>query len=672
MIWLTVQQVASLLGITGQAVRKATLEGRFGEVSYEPGSGQSGRQIRIPLSALPAEAQAAYLRAVTQPAEPSDDLAALPDPLRRRAGERVEVLSAWQAYRQLHAGEAPARKLAHRFVAEWKTQHPGSKLSVPTLYRWERQRRLHGDTGLVSRHGQHRAGSSSVPDDLFAIYRSLYLHPNKRSHMQCYLAVRAMAELNGRAEEVPHESAFRRRFEREVSQAQALYAREGPKAFWLRYGPSIEQDRASVPPGTIFVMDHWQFDLLARTETGEIVRPWLSVQIDFRTRRVVGWKVTRHPCLESTMAAAAMAFSRPDIGIPDQLRLDNGREYTGYSFAGRGFRKVTHRLEFDPAQVRSMVLHLQIDVHFALPGNPRAKAETERTFRTLSESFCKAFASYTGNHPDERPEGLEALRKDPSRLPTLLELDQKIGDWIEHVLNEQPHSAPDMQGLSPRQAWERWQAERPVRWAPKDVLRLLFMPYAVGRPFVVQKTGLVVWGQRYWSEALHEHLGEKVLVRYDPTDASRIYVFDPADDRYLATADLMRPVPVGVTSQELKEQQRRHARFRKQLEVVRQEAARTAAGMDIVGIRVEAGKRRRAQEPPAPPSKVVELVRVSDTLRQAAKEVAASREQPADPATNGRLSPETEAFILGVINGTYRRPDPAGPVPGRPSLQRVK
>ncbi len=671
MIWLTSQQVASLLGITEQAVRKAALEGRLGEVTYEEGPGKAGRQLRIPLSGLPAEAQAAYLRAVTHPPEVSNDFSHLPEVARRKAGERLEVLSAWAAYRQLHAGEAPARKLAHRFVAAWKEQHPGSKLSVPTLYRWERQRRLHGDTGLVSRHGQHKAGTSKVPDDLFRMYCALYLHPNKRSHSQCYLAVRDWAMLHGRLDEVPHESAFRRRFEREVDPATALYAREGPKAFWLRYGPSVEQDRASVPPGALFVMDHWQFDLLARTETGEVVRPWLSVQVDFRTRRVVGWKVTARPCLESTMAAAAMAFGRPDIGIPDQLRLDNGREYTGYAFAGRGFRKATYKLEFDQARVRTLVAHLGIDVHFALPGNPRSKAETERLFRSLSESFCKAFPSYTGNHPDAKPEGLQALRKDPKSLPTLVELDRQVSDWIEHVLNEQPSSAPDMQGLSPRQAWERWASQRPVKWAPKEALKLLFMPYAEGRLFTVQKTGLTVWGQRYWSEELHARLGEKVIVRYDPTDASKVYVFDP-EDRWICTADLQRPVPVGITSEELKEQRRRHARFRKQLEAVRQEAARVAAGFDVVGVRVEAGKRRRAQEPPAPAPKVVELVRVSDTLRQAAKEVAAAREQPAARMSNGRLDPETEAFILGVINGTIPRVSTNGHAAQPPTLRRVK
>src|SRR5690606_19631211 len=163
------------------------------------------------------------------------------------------------------------------------------------------------------------------------------------------------------------------------------------------------------------------------------------------------------------MAAAGMAFMNPERGVPDIIKLDNGREYTSYAFAGRGHRKASHKLVHDEAYIRSLVAHLQLTVIFTTPEHPQGKGEVERSFRTVHEEFCKSFLSYLGNRPEHRPENAEAIRKDKSKLLTLPEVHKWVSEYIVNVHNERPHQGRDMNGLSPRQVWDAEIHRRPVR-----------------------------------------------------------------------------------------------------------------------------------------------------------------------------------------------------------------
>ncbi|MBE3574565.1 MAG: Mu transposase C-terminal domain-containing protein [Firmicutes bacterium] len=386
--------------------------------------------------------------------------------------------------------------------------------------------------------------------------------------------------------------------------------------------------------------------------------------VDFRTRRYVGWAITEHPCQDSTMAAFGMAAMNPEIGIPDSLLLDNGREYTGYSFAGRGHRS-RERMEFDEPYVRSLVETLGVAVHFSIPENPTSKGDAERSFRELHESFCKMFETYLGNRPGNRPEDAERAISDRRNLMTIPELFPKLSDFIIHVFNERPHTAPDMEGMSPRQAWEKYAHLRPVKHVDRDVLKMLMMPYAEGRLFTIQKGGIRVWGQRYWSEVLQDHLGESVAVRYDQSDAARVYVFRP-DGRFLDAPMIQTPLPFGASSEDLKQAQRIRAKRRRELAAIRRDMG-CITSQEILQTRVEAGKLRREQERKkqgqAPtPCRVTEIHPVSQELRQAAKEVAAAQVQ-ATAASREQAPHDGEWDIMAVIR--------AMPLPGEKPQQHA-
>ena len=56
MTWLTVQEAASLCGITDSAIKKAAQQNRY-EYRYVNGKGRGGKQLRIALESLPESAQ---------------------------------------------------------------------------------------------------------------------------------------------------------------------------------------------------------------------------------------------------------------------------------------------------------------------------------------------------------------------------------------------------------------------------------------------------------------------------------------------------------------------------------------------------------------------------------------------------------------------------------------
>lgn len=630
MKYLSVDEVAALLGISKQAVRKNAAEGKYGEIQYVEGrrGGIGGKVMMIPFDGLPAAARVHYLQRMAETPEPSDDLSDLTQAEREEIGMKKKILSAWWLYREEHRGSRSLREVDQEFVRMWRSLHPDVRLSVATLHRWGKADREEGARGLVDMRGRVRAGETSVPDDLWSMYRSLYLSPNRRTHMQCYYTVRDYAYLQGRQHEVPSESAFRRRAEREFDKSTLVFLRQGPKAWESLAAPYLELERASVAPGAIYVLDHFQMDIAAVDEGGRVIRPWLSAVIDYRTRLYVGWAVTNRPCTDSTMAAAGMAFRNPERGVPDILKLDNGREYTGYSFAGRGHRKVSHKVEYEEEHIRSLVSHLGIATIFTTPEHPQGKGEAERSFRTVHEEFCKAFNSYLGNRPENRPENAEAIRKDPSKLPTIPDVMQLVSEYIVNVHNERPHTGRDMNGLSPRQVWDAEIDRRPVRHVDRDVLKLLLMPYAGSRLYTVQRGGLKVWGRCYWSEELYRIQGEKVMIRYDQSDASRIYVFRP-DGSFVDDPEVKALGAVGTTD-DAKAIHRQRAKLRKELVEKRRELEHLDEAF-ILGTRIEAGKLRREQEQAekAPAARVTQIHPVEPALREAAKEVARAREEAA-------------------------------------------
>lgn len=137
---------------------------------------------------------------------------------------------------------------------------------------------------------------------------------------------------------------------------------------------------------------------------------------------------------------------------------------------------------------------------------------------------------------------------DPSKSAamTLDEVERWLGYAIAGVYHRDLHRGI---GATPRAAWQsglEGSEEQPGRGSTTPVTdpRKFLIDFLPMERRLVRRQGVFLHSIGYWSDVLRTLIGEreKMIVRYDPRDLSRIYLWAP-DRRYydLSYADLRRP-----------------------------------------------------------------------------------------------------------------------------------
>lgn len=665
-MYLDVQTVAGLLGVTVRAVQKQAQRGAFGPIRYEQGQGRSARRVlRIPLVGLPKQAQWRYLRSLkpTSPSSTHDGWDLLSEDRRKAAAARLEVIDEWSRFRLDHQDAENVHELADQFIRLFGGQYPDARIqSRSALFRWESRYREQGRMGLLDRRGGAPNGDAredSIPEELWKAFLGAYLHQNKWTQRDCHLFVQGLARKKGLT--CPSYRTFSRRLNQTVPKDMMDYARKGPKAWLHEWAPYVTRDREATAPGQVIEMDHFQLNLVARSPSGKLVRPFVTVTRDFRTGRYAGWCVGEVPSQYTVYSSAQMAFEDPDIGIPDDCILDNGREFLIQGFAGRGHRKRKARLELNEGEIRTLFDNLGVMPVFSIPENPTSKGGIERSFR-VAEAFGKYWDSYVGDRPDNRPELASKIRKNPELAPDFMTVAKVFGMFVRDILNLKPSDAPHMHGLSPMQAWEQFKHERPVKRAPAEALRLLCMP--THAPYTVQKGGIRVTalgGMRYWSEELHDYSGRKVQVRYRQHDPSIVHCFDPKTGKHLCDAHAQYPIPHGATAEQIRTGRRKVARMAKKRRDFLRENAALVTGQDIF----EGHQLALANnQVPTQERKVVQMAPISQEILEAARLISDQEGQSQNPETRRRRPGAT------AKSGSVRSAQSAPEDPGKDDFQK--
>ena len=97
MAWLTVKEVALLCTVTESAIWKAIAQNKY-EHCYVNGVGRGGKQLRIDLESLPAEAQARYHG--EQEEKSANALMALTDEKRDIVSLKLAAVRAYQKFKK--------------------------------------------------------------------------------------------------------------------------------------------------------------------------------------------------------------------------------------------------------------------------------------------------------------------------------------------------------------------------------------------------------------------------------------------------------------------------------------------------------------------------------------------------------------------------------------------
>lgn len=527
-VWISTQEVARLLQISVDATRRRL--DRF-ETREVEGLGRGGKRLEIRLASLGPEAMERWNDQLDTDTE--DVVSALnAEPEISISDERILVSSAFRSAsnrireqfqrrsRILSACESiEGRRDLELWAEQWNASNPKDPVSAPTIYRWRKEQREHGLSGYLAR--EEKLPQSTVRDDWFGWFKSLYLQENRPAVTQAHFMTLGMAMQAGHIEsasEFPSHNAFIRRLRREVNPSMVAACRLGDKKFYDTHGINIKRDYSAVAAGRVWVGDTHTIDVFVQENGQKIpVTCYLTLFLDFKTYTPMGWHFhTSAPSAENSMRALKNGIEK--WGVPDEILVDNGREYKNKDFAGVT-RK--HMLYHNGQQVQSLMSILRIKLRFALVYNARAKP-IERQFRIFKELFSKNFMSYKGGNVLEKPERLKGILKrgDIIEFAELIMIGNK---FLSEILPAMPCYGEHHKGKSRRELLE-------AEMLPLDRLTAETYSHLVSKTVAgkIHPTGfhLTKPDAWFWAEWMTSYKRTAVVMRYDPDDLSVAWFYE--------------------------------------------------------------------------------------------------------------------------------------------------
>ena len=165
-------------------------------------------------------------------------------------------------------------------------------------------------------------------------------------------------------------------------------------------------------------------------------------------------------------------------------------------------------------------------------------------FRSTNR-FSRRFKTYTGCNAKIRSECLQISDKEIlAQAPTMDEFVKLLSAYIAEY-NRTPNSGVDMNGKSPDEVYfENLEVKQVV--SDLDALRLLC---GNSEERTVHKNGVSIKNNNYFHEKLLYHLGERVIVVYDPDNIDKMAIFD-MNNRAICMAEAKIRTPFRNTTEE--------------------------------------------------------------------------------------------------------------------------
>jgi len=272
-------------------------------------------------------------------------------------------------------------------------------------------------------------------------------------------------------------------------------------------------------PLQVVQIDHTQVDvMIVDQDTRETAgRPWITLAIDVMTRMVTGFHLALEPpsrtsiglCLlhavydkTAWLAERGIDAPWPIGGLPEALHADNGADFRSRAFE-RAWRNQGIQIRWRPI------------------GEPHFGGHIERLIGTTMGAV-QMLPGSTFSNPTDRGDYQSASA---ARM-TLRELERWIAWEIAGNYHSRVHSALNRPPIA---VWREHEGKVELR-LPVDRLQfwVSFLPEEERN---LRRDGIHFCNIRYWSDALAADIGqsqEKLLIKYDPRDLSRIFVRRPS------------------------------------------------------------------------------------------------------------------------------------------------
>ncbi|TVP09815.1 transposase domain-containing protein [Shewanella sp. KCT] len=476
---------------------------------------------------------------------------------------------------------------------------------------------------------------ADIDEQAWACFKADYLRLEQPSFKGCYYRLKDAAKEKGWV--VPSVKSLERRLKAEVPHEQQVLLRQGEHALMQLYPPqhrSVEDlDAMQWING-----DGYQHNVFVRWHNGDIVRPKTWFWQDIRTRKILGWR-TDISENTTTIRLSLMDVVR-EYGIPREITIDNTRAAANkWVTGGVGNRYRFKVKKDDPLGLIPMMgikLHWS-SVYFG-KGHGQAKP-VERSFGVggLNEFVDKHPAlagAYTGENTNAKPDNYG------SKAIPVEQFMQVLAEGIRHYNQREKRQTEVCRGvLSFDEAFNNSYATAVVRKPNIEQLRMLMLSAEAVRVDRHAQVSLDAGGSikgrknRYHCDALFQHIGKKVVVRFDPDNLHTSVVCYELNGLLIGEAECIDSTAFGDA--EAAREFNRHRKGKVKAEKI---AAKKQLQMDAI----EAAELMRRTEPdtpttPAPAASELVHLRQGNTVRKVTL----------DTDTEEQFDSET-AFAAGV------------------------
>lgn len=540
MIYLTAKEVA---GIKGCSERYVKMLINNGSLQGDETINQNNRKkYLIPLNELSHSEQLKYYkshaiaipedllpeRKTERPHKEFDEFSAVQ---REEIAEWIRILNAWDEYcATSKLQKVPATE---KFVQLQKVANPDLKISKGILYRKKKALKADDLAGLLDNRGNWKKGTSSIPEEVWQCFLSFYLDEAQHPIQACYEYTEMWTKREApQLLPLPAYASFYRKVQTAIPKPVEIMGREGMKAFRDRCAPYIRRTYEDMVSNEWWIADNHTFDVQTKGEKGNLHRLYLTAFFDARSGIFTGCYVTDAPSSQATLIALRKGIMK--YGIPQNIYVDNGREFLTFDVGGLGHRqKKSTKDKFAPPPVFE---RLGIKMTNAIVRNAKAKI-IERRFRDVKDRLSRLFPTYTGGNVVERPERLKQVIKNADNIPTDYEFTQAVEDILTYYMNEKPYSGAvsSDNGKTRMQVYRENLHEK--RIASEFDLNLMLMRSTRSQKVGRRGVHLTVAGEKidyYNDDLILNHFGESVYCRYDPEDISEVRIYD-LDDNYIMT-----------------------------------------------------------------------------------------------------------------------------------------
>lgn len=435
----------------------------------------------------------------------------LPEAKKAVARFRLEVLKEVEALRQ--AGHSAVGSVAHVVEVHRAKARQGAgaehKFSSATVYNWQKAvRHLSRGDWLPALAPQHQGRTATAECDPAAweFLKGDYLRLSRPSFESCWDRLQETAAVNGWS--LPSAKTMQRRLEREIPAPVMVLARDGYEKL-ERMFPPMERDRGEFHAMQAVNADGHRWDVFVQfPDRPKPTRPLMLAIQDLYSGKILSWRIAENEGADTVRLAFGDLFR--EHGVPELVWLDNGRGFASKWITGGTPNRF--RFKVKPEDPVGVLTALGCEVRWTRPYSGRSKP-IERAFRTLCDHGAKHpefQGAYCGNSPMAKPEDYG------SRAVPLHVFTAVVNKVIEQHNAKIGRRTRVCRGvLSYDQAYDQSRAGAIIRTATDAQLRMCLLAHEAIT--ADRLTGHVsLFQNRYWSEFLSEHRGEKLVVRFDP------------------------------------------------------------------------------------------------------------------------------------------------------------